>query len=174
VHLYTVCDAPRPEKAELNWDLFHFDGRMLLHGARKVALRPNQSVLQKTLALGGAMRKFGRDQVYLRIALSVEGEKVSEQTVFLAPPRFLSLPPARARLSYRRVSPTAYDVTVRSTTFLHAVAFDIPGEYFRASDNWFDLYPGEARTVRLTLDRPVATALLRKMIQAKSLVDTFA
>ncbi|TFH16912.1 MAG: hypothetical protein E4H02_04365 [Lentisphaerales bacterium] len=39
-------------------------------------------------------------------------------------------------------------VTVTSSVFTHAVHFNIPGDY-RMSDHYFDLLPGERRTVRI-------------------------
>ena len=79
----------------------------LSSGRQPVALRPGESVRQKTLDLAGPMAKHGRDNLYLRIALEIGGVRVSEDTVFLAPPRFLALPKAKTAVAIKMLSPNA-------------------------------------------------------------------
>src|SRR5208283_4775856 len=59
VHLYTVYDAPEPVRGVLRWDLVRFDGKGVSSGRQPVALRPGESVRQKTLDLAGPMAKHG-------------------------------------------------------------------------------------------------------------------
>ncbi len=173
VQLYTVSDAPEPAVGELRWDLFRFDGRVVLGGHRRVALRYGESVRQVTLDLAKPMAAHGRDQLYLRIALEVGGARVSEETVFLAPPRFLALPKTRTTVALRRRSPTQATLTFTSPVFQHRFAFDLPGIAHRSSDNYFELYPRERKTVVVDLERPQAIARLRRALTWRSLVDTY-
>ncbi len=174
VHLYTVSDAPRAATGRLNWELRHFDGRILRRGSRAVVLRPNRGTRRQVLSLRQAMEAYGRDQLYLRVTLRLGREIASEQTVFLAPPRFLSLPRARTRCRCRAVTEKVFEVEIESDGFQHAYALDLPGRDFRASDNWFDLYPGVARKVRVSLSRPLSRAQFEKRLTGTSLVDTYA
>ena len=173
VHLYTVCDAPEPAAGELRWDLCRFDGRVVLAGRKRVALRCGESVRQRTLDLARPIAAHGRDNLYLRIALDVGGARVSEGTVFLAPPRFLALPKARTAATLRLRSPTRAALTFRSPVFQHRFAFDLRGVAHRSSDNYFELYPREAKTVEVALDRPQTAARLRRALTWRSLVDTY-
>ena len=173
VHLHTVYDAPAPARGELRWELFHLDGSSLLRGRKKVALRPDESVRQQTLRLGKLMALHGRDNLHLRIALVIRGRRVSEETVFLSPPRFLNLPRARTKIALRKVSDTEFDFTFRTSTFQHRFAFDLPGLAHRSSDNYFELYPDEPRTIRVALARPATAAVLRKTLVHQSLVDSY-
>ena len=84
-----------------------------------MALRPGESVRQKTLDLAKPMAAHGRDNLYLRIALDVDGATASEQTVFLTPPRFLELPRGKTRTSLRLLTPTRARLTVVSPVFQH-------------------------------------------------------
>ena len=173
VHLYTVCDAPEPRRGELRWTLFHLDDRVLLRGKKPVALRPGESVRQKTLDLGPLMAKHGRDNLHLRIALHSDGARVSEDTVFLSPPRLLQLRPGQVTAGLRLVSPRAAEVTFATTAFLHRFAFDLPGVAHRSSDNYFELYPDEPRTVTLEFTRGQTEGKLRRALVHHSLVDTY-
>jgi beta-mannosidase len=173
IHLYTVYDAPAPSRGELRWELFHLDGRIVARGRKSVVLRPDESVRQQTVRLGRLMARHGRDNLHLRIALLIRGRRVSEETVFLSPPRFLDLPRARTRVAFRKVSVTEFDFTFRTSAFQHRFAFDLPGLVHRSSDNYFELFPDERRTVRVTLVKPATLAKLRKTLVHQSLVDSY-
>jgi beta-mannosidase len=173
VHLYTVYDAPQLASGVLRWDLFHVDGRVVLHGHRKVALRCGESVKQKTLDVAGPMRRHGRDNLYLRLALEINGVRVSEETVFLTSPRFLALPKARTAIAIRMTSPTKATLTFASPVFQHRFAFDLPKLVHRSSDNFFELYPREKKAVEVEFARPQTPARLRRALVHRSLVDTY-
>jgi beta-mannosidase len=173
VHLYTVYDAPSPARGILLWDLFHLDGRILLGGRKQVVLRYGQSVRQHTLDLAAPLARYGRDQLYLRMALEIDGQRVSEETVFLTPPRFLSLPRGKTTVTVRLLGPTQALLTFRSPVFQHRFAFDLTGLPHQAGDNYFELYPDEKKEVRVEFGRPVTKAAVAKALRHQSLVDTY-
>ena len=173
VHLYTVYDAPEPARGELRWALCHFDGRVLRHGRHRVRLHPGESVRQQTLDLAAPMAKHGRDNLYLRVALEIGGGRVSEDTVFLTSPRFLALPRARTRVTVRTLASTRATLTFVSPVFQHRFAFDLPGIAHRSSDNYFELYPREPKTVTVEFARPLTAARLRHRLTWRSLMDTY-
>lgn len=176
VHVHTVYDAPVAARGVLRWDLLHLDGRRLEGGRRSVTLRPGESRRHVTVPVAAAMATHGRDHLYLRIALDVADRTVSEETVFLAPPRFLALPRGRIRTRARAVGRGGreVDVTFQSAVFQHRVHFDLPGVVHEASDNFFELYPNEARTVRVSLARPLTPKAVLARLRTGSLVDTYA
>jgi beta-mannosidase len=173
VHIHTSCDGPKPAVGVVRWDLFHLDGRRLLSGRKRASLRPMRSVRQKTLDLSGPLARFGRENIYLRIALDVAGKRVSEDTVFLTIPRFMDIPAARTRVRMRMTGPGQAEVSFLSPVFQHRFAFDFTGQAFAASDNFFDLYPGEEKRVDVDFAPPVMVAGLKKSITYRSLADTF-
>lgn len=173
VRLFTVYDAPAPAAGLLRWDLFHLDGRVLLSGEKRVRLRHNEAVLQRTLDLAKPLDAHGRDHVYLRIALDVDGDLASEDTVFLAPPRFLALPRAKVKADLRRLDATRALLTLESPVFQHRVAFDFPGLAHTASDNFLELYPREKKQVVVTFAQPAPLARARRLLRLRSLADTY-
>jgi beta-mannosidase len=173
VHIHTSYDRPKASRAVVRWDLFHLDGRRLLSGRKRALLRPMRSVRQQTLDLSGPLARFGRENIYLRIALDVAGKRVSEDTVFLTIPRFMDLPAARTRVAIRMKGPRRAEVAFSSPVFQHRLAFDFAGHAFAASDNFFELYPGEEKRVDVDFARPVTIAALRKSITHRSLADTY-
>lgn len=174
VHLYTVYDAPQAAAGLLLWDLFHVNGRVLLGGQKRVALRYGRSVKQQTLDLAKPIAQHGRDQLHLRIALEIDGARVSEETVFLAPPRFVALPRSRTDVTVRLLTPQRALLTFRSDAFQHRFAFELPGLAHHSSDNYFELYPHEKKEVLVAFDQPTTKAAIAKVLSWQSLADTYA
>jgi beta-mannosidase len=161
-------------RGQLRWDLFDLGGRALLSGRKDVVLRRGASVRQRVLALQRWIGRHGRDRLYLRIALRIGRRTVSEETVFLSPPRFLDLPRGRTAVALRRTGPAQFRLSFTSAVFQHRFAFDLAGLAHASSDNYFDLYPGEPKTVTLDLDRPLARPQVRRRLRYRSLVDSYA
>jgi len=173
VHLYTSSDGPKAETGRLRWDLFHLDGTVVESGSRRVRLEPMRGTRQATLRLGAQLAKFGREHLYLRIALDLGGRCVSSETVLFTLPRFIALPRARPRVKWVRRGRRRAAVTLTSPVFQHRCELDLAGLAFSASDNYFDLYPGEPRTVELELAAPASLAALRRAFRHRSLADTY-
>jgi beta-mannosidase len=171
--LFTVCDAPVATRGTLRWDLFHLDGRVLLSGRKAVVLRQGESLRRKTLRLAKLLARHGRDQVVLRLALEVGGRRVGEDSVFFAPPRFLALPRARTKATIRLTTPRRATFSFTSSAFQHRFSFDLSGIAHHASDNWFELYPGEPKIIEVELDRPQTLARLQRVLTWRSLVDSY-
>ncbi len=174
IHLYTVHDDPTPVRGFLDWKLYHLDGRVLLTGQKSITLRYGQSVKQKTLNLAKLMATHGRDHIYLHIAIDTGAEILSEQTVFLAPPRFLDLPKAKnTKTAIKLLSPTEAELSFTSPVFQHAFTFELSDAFFTATDNGFDLYPNTTKTVLVTLAQPTTKTALADALTHRSLVDSY-
>jgi beta-mannosidase len=145
-----------------------------LSGKKTVYLRPGESVLQRTLDLGKLIASHGRDHVYLRIALDLDDACVSEETVFLTPPRFLELPRAKIKTTLRQLSPTRLLLTLESRVFQHRVAIDLADHAHTTSDNYLELYPGEKKQIVIDCARPLAAAKARDILRVHSLADTYS
>jgi beta-mannosidase len=173
VHLYTVYDAPESKTGALRWDLFHLDGRVLLSGRKRVALCPGESVRQKTLNLAQPLANYGCDHLYLRTRLDLDGRCVSEDTVFLTAPRFLDLPRPKTTVTFHLETPRRATATFLSSGFQHRFAFDLSEVAHLASNNYFELYPNEAKTITLELAQPQTLKKLQRAVSYRSLVDSY-
>lgn len=175
VHLHTICDGPPVRSGGvMSWELLRLDGRVLRQGHKRVALKSGESRRQVTLDLQEPIDAHGRDNLYLRIALELGGECVSEDTVFLCPPRMLELQRARTRVAFTRAGKNVWEISFTSPVFQHRFTFDFPGVKVAAtSDNWFDLYPGRTKRVRVTFAGPANRAALARALRHYSLVDSY-
>jgi beta-mannosidase len=171
-HLYTVYDGPRAASARLRWELRHLDGRTLRSGTKSVRLLPGQSRVQRVLPLVRDMGRHGRENLYLRLGLDVGGERVSDQAVFLTAPRHMPLPRGTISAWVEARSAQEMAVTLTCPVFQHAVELDWPDRPAQASDNYFDLFPGEAKCVHVTFAGPISAADALTLLRLRSLADT--
>ena len=177
VYLHTSYDGARTSaRGTVRWDLLHLDGRRILLGGRKsVSLQPDDE-----RAGAGAstwrpqMEKFreGQDLPADRPG-HWRRKGPSEDTVFLTTPRFMDLPRPRTRVEVRNRPGDKAEVVFTSPVFQHRFAFDIPGHTFTCSDNHFELYPGEPKSVEVGFDSPVGAARLKALITHRSLADAY-
>jgi beta-mannosidase len=121
------------------------------------------------------MRDHGAANIYGRAWLEIDGETVSRQTIPLTAPRFLNLQRAPVETRIEPVPDTehAYSVTLTSDVYQHAVQFHLTNTPHRADDNFFDLFPGESRVVRITLKQPLSLDAVRERLTTMSLVDSY-
>ncbi|HEU5078452.1 MAG TPA: glycoside hydrolase family 2 protein [Opitutaceae bacterium] len=174
VHVWTVYDAPVNAAAEVEWEIYHVDGRSLGRDGKRVQLRYGESRRQCTVKLRKLMAEHGRDNLVMRISLAIDGRCVSEDTVFLVPPRFIELPRGATQVAMRRVGDERhYTLTFTSEVFQHRFWFDLGDGAYEASDNFFELYPKRPKTIQITLAQPLSEAELRDQLRFGSLVDSY-
>lgn len=171
VHLHTVSDLTSDVKGILSWTLFRLDGRALQKGQTNVTLRAGQARRQKTLDFARAMKEHGARHLYLRIRLKTADGHRSEDTVFLTAPRHMDLPKSPIAARVKKISDTEFEIEFRSKTFHHQVQFNLEKIAHRADNNFFDLYPNEARKVRVRTVKSAKPAAIRKKLTLFSLAD---
>jgi len=173
VDIYTVFDGTTDESAELTWSLEHLEKGTIRQGKKSVKLRYGQSVKQIHLDLAKDIKALGAPTLYVRIELQTASGAVSRQTAFLTAPRYMQLQPAVIRRSLKKVAPGVFALSLSSKTYQHAVQFHFRGTAYRAEDNFFDLFPGEKRTVEIRVASDVTSAALDKALEVRSLVDSY-
>ncbi|CAN5572968.1 glycoside hydrolase family 2 protein [soil metagenome] len=173
VHLHTVYEGIHPTSGVLGWTLFHLDGRTLSHGGKKVSLKYGEARLQKTLSFKKDMAKHGSAHIYLRICLVTTDGQTSDSTVFLTAPRYMELPKTPVTHTVSQLSEREFELSFRAKNFHHQMQFELEGISYLAEANFFDLYPSEARKVKITTSRPVAKVDIEKRLTVRSLVDSY-
>src|SRR5262249_17348026 len=141
VNVYTVYDGVEAQDGTVKWSLYKLDNQILEQGQQDVALRYGQSQQLATLDFAAAIAQHGRRQLFLRLWLEIGGQTVSQQTVFFTAPRFLDLRPAPVQHTIQAQADGVFAIEFSSPVFQHSVAFDLAGIEYRASDNFFELYP---------------------------------
>ena len=173
VEAWTVYDAPESAQGKLQWSIMHVDGRTLERGSKMIPLRTGESRCQRVVKLNATLKRFSRDEIYVQLALTIGRKRVSEETVFAAPPRFVQLPRGKTKAAVKMRGDDVAEITFTSSALQHRFAFDLAALDFRSDDNFFELYPKQAKTVMVRLAKPQSTAKLQRALSWRSLVDTY-
>jgi len=173
VNIYTVYDAPEEASGELKWALYHLDGRVLRRGSKKAALTYGKSVLQEKLDFAAEIAKHKAASLVLRTWVEIRRKTAAQSTVFLTAPRMIDLPRAPVDVSIQEMGPKHFEIEFISPVFQHHVEFMLPGLEHRASDNYFDLFPGIPHHVQITTTKSTTVAELLKRLGTMSLADTY-
>lgn len=173
VHLHTVYDGRKKTSGVIRWSLVHLDGRILEAGEKRVSLRFGEARRQKSLDFTKAIETHGARHIYLRISLETDDGQSSRDTVFLTSPKFIELPRDPITVKVAAVSETEFDFTFQSKGFHHQVQFELEGVPHRAGENFFELYPKEPYTLRVTTAKPTTAAKLQKLVITRSLSSSY-
>ncbi|MBN1307502.1 MAG: glycoside hydrolase family 2 protein [Chitinispirillaceae bacterium] len=176
VRLITAYDLSASRRAKLCWDLYRIsDGAVVLHGEKAVTLRPNEAVVQKTVDCTELFSRYAKNDLVMRLTIAGDTGTLSRNTVLFTAPRFIELPKERVRPRIDRTGKNRFVLHFKSTTFQHQVAFHLHETKYRASDNFFDLFPGIVHSVTVTVEeekRPSA-AWVKKRMRIISVAETY-
>ncbi len=150
-----VSDLPTEQCIRLSTGLYRLSGQRLQHEERNLLVEANGKT---RLELNGLQEAaLGQDpaDLWLRVQLEDGEGLVYDQTAFLAPVRQLNLPKPAIRVG-TDASEQQLAVTLESDALAKGVHVSLDGLPGNFSDNFFDLCPGEPKTVHLTLPAPPA------------------
>lgn len=147
LEIWGMNDTLREEEALLTWTLLTVDGEVLAESECPAMLPANQSVRLLPLSLTGV--EFQPERTVLRVRLTQHGRLVNECKYFFAPFANMTAGNAPVDVRVRRLSAGQYEVTLTAECFVWMLHLAEPdGTVY--SDNDFDLWPGEPRTVIVT------------------------
>ncbi len=140
--LYVVSDTAEPFTGMVTIQLIDFDGTIYFadNVVRKIAPMRAEKVMEYTLP---ANRDTTR--LFLAAKLEYNGKTRSRTLSFFSKPKYLKLPLARITHTLKREK-NAIQVTLQTDKFVKGLYLqsNIPGHW---DDNFFDLLPGERRSV---------------------------
>lgn len=150
---YTADPAAEAARGDLAWQVRTWDGRVLKEGRSPVALTPGETpppVEVRWADIAGATP----EAAYLAAELSLGGTAVGRTILAPLPLSKVALPDPGLTVKIRARGHSA-EVTVAAKAVALSVSLEAPGTAGRFDDNFFDLLPGEKRTVRLLAAAPL-------------------
>ena len=169
LELYVVSDRLQPTEGELTLRVVGLRGGSTERLSRKVLIPANASTKLFTLTLDELLDGTAPEQCVVRAELRT-GKRLYTNNCFLVQQKQMDYPDAKVT---RRVKPAdgGYEVTLQSDCFVRGLYLSVEGELLHFSDNFFDLLPGEPRTVS------VRTMLPQEEFESRlgtlSLADTY-
>jgi len=172
VDVYVVSDKLQPLSGTVHMRLLDFSGTVLLEQTKDVQI-PAQSnaiyfsVDKSALAAKGDLRKS-----FLVFDLEMGGKRVSRNLIFFDRTQNLELPVMPKMEASVSKTGDAYTITLQSAKLARSVYLSFSDLNVQASDNYFDLLPGETATI--TLKSAATLDQIKSGLKVTSLTDAFA
>jgi len=172
--IHAVYDGIKAVDVNYSWTLFHVEnGEVLRSGGKKLRLEPNTSTLVEIIDFSDEIEKAGREKIVLQTRLEAEGLSSSENTTLFTPPRKLEFSKQLPDVEINEKD-GAFEVRFLSGVFLpHVMVHFENGADFRASDNFFDLFPGQAKVITLKSLPTMNLSDLKKNLRVTSLANHY-
>ncbi len=160
LEIWGMNDTRFPKEADLSWTLMTLDGKVLLEGQSGVHLGENQSIRLTEVDLTGTV--FDPADAVLRARLTEDGQCISETKYFFAPFARTLTPDARIHTQVQALGPGRYALCLMADRFVWMLHLAQP-EGTEFTDNDFDLWPGEEKTVIVTTSGEEYIPVLHRM-----------
>ncbi len=141
-----VSDSLSNTAAELELVVMDFSGRKGFTRTLPVAIRANSSQLCCSLPAAELLAGFERSSALLRLTLRVGELLLASDIHYFAPVKSLTLPPCTLDAGVT-AAPGGCVITLRSSSLAKNLCLECSDPEGFFSDNYFDLLPGEGRTI---------------------------
>jgi beta-mannosidase len=171
VDVYVVSDKLEPLSGTIHTRLLDFSGKVLTDKTQDVQIPAQSSAIYFTLDEKELLANADPKESFLVFDLTVAGHSVSRNLIFFDTMHNLDLPKSvKIDASVENLN-GSYTVTLRSSVLARDVYLSFGDLDVQTADNYFDLLPGEAVTVKLKT--PSSIDQLKSSMQVQSLTDAF-
>jgi beta-mannosidase len=173
VDVYVVSDKLQPLSGTIHTRLLDFSGKVLTEKTQDVQIPAQSSAVYFTLDQKELLTNADPKNIFLVFDLTIGGQGVSRNLLFFNTMHNLDLPKSVKIEALLENSNGSYAVTLRSPALARSVYLSFGDLDVQTSDNYFDLLPGEAVTVKLKTPSTVSLDQLKSSIGVQSLTDAF-
>jgi beta-mannosidase len=149
VDVYVVSDKLQSLSGTIHMRLLDFSGNSLLEQTKEVQVSAQSSAIYFTVDKAALSAKGDPHRTFLVFDLEVAGKKVSRNLIFFDVTHDLDLPVAPKIETSFNQSGGDFTITLQSQKLARSVYLSFGDLDVQSSDNYFDLLPGEAVTIRL-------------------------
>jgi beta-mannosidase len=170
VDVYVVSDKLVPLTAQVRTRLLDFSGKVLMEKTQDIQVPAQSSAVYFTLDRKEILADAAPSKTFLVFDLDAAGQKVSRNLIFFDTMHNIDLPAGHVEASLETAG-NGYAVTLRSAALARSVYVSFGDLDVQTSDNYFDLLPGEAVTIKLKASASLDQ--LKQSMQVISLTDAF-
>ena len=176
VDMWIVNDRPCKVQADLRWKCVTMKGEKLSAGTRELNLKKESVLKLQSMSFEELTGDVSQKDAVLILELSdaVSSQILSTRQLLLVKDRDAALPKPDIRCNTRMTASDdggRYEVTLFSDTFAHIVLVRLEGLHGNFSDNFFDLAPGQEKTVDICLPEGMTKEEADEKLQIRSFVD---
>lgn len=171
VDVYVVSDQLQPLSGAIHARLLDFSGNVLLDQAANIKIPAQSSTIYFTLEKAVLSAKGDLRRSFLVLDLEAGGKRISRNLQFFGVTHDLELPVAPKIERSIDKSPEGYVIALKSPQLARSVYLSFGDLDVEASDNYFDLLPGEP--VELKVKSSASLEQIKSTLKITSLTDAF-
>ncbi len=168
VDTYIVSDKLQPVPATLHIRTMDLSGRVFFEQSKDMTIPPASSVVAITTPRSELTKGISGNRSFAVFELVVGGKLASRNLLFFAPARELELSPTAIA---KKWSADGRDLELSSPQLARHVYVSFGDLDATASDNYFDLLPGESVTLHIKTSEKVDA--LKQTLTVQSITDAF-
>jgi beta-mannosidase len=173
IELVTVYDGPEPWSGKVGFTLYELGGRVVAKGSENVTLSYGEANMHRSLTFEKPFAAIGKQKLVLHLFAMDDSRLVAENTVLFTGPRFMDLVRERLLPKVKKTGPKTFELTFTSKTFQHQTYVNVENSAYRASDNYFDLFPKIKKTITIEAAKPLDALSFKKRLRVMSLADSY-
>ena len=152
INIYILNDKAEDKKLTLKCKIFDFESGIIQEKSRDFTVEALRNEKVFTLYEKQLKAKYDLSRIGVKAELYENGELLSEKTYLFRPEKALNLKAPEMSL-HTELEGDEIAITVKSDIFARLVRIESSLSTLPLSENYFDLLPGESRTVRMKLDK---------------------
>ena len=151
VKLFILNDKPEKQNLTLKCKIFDFEKGIIQEKSRDFEVGALENLECFTLYEKQLARHFDLDRIGVKAELYKDDELINEKTYLFKPEKELKLTKPEMKLTAEVIG-DEIAITVKSDRFARLVRIESSLSTLPLSENYFDLLPGESKTVTMKLD----------------------
>lgn len=166
INFYVLNDKNEQQQVTLRCEIFNFSKGIMKTFETAADMKPLENIKLAELPIASLKNKYKLSQTGIRAVLSASGTVVNEKTFLFKSEKNLDLPKADIRLE-KNVDGEKIVVKATSDRFARLVQLYCDSATLPFSDNYFDLLPGETKTVSIPIEGKVSADEQMNSISAR-------
>lgn len=146
VSVFVVSDLLQTQQGELIVEVCDFSGNKIFQHQQKLEIKGNTSQKVYNKQIEELLRQNDVTNHYLSLAVTVAGEVITRNSYYFESPRNLRLPTPNVKHKICQID-NHYHVELSADVLTKNLYLEFTGQMGNFSDNFFDLLPGETKTV---------------------------
>lgn len=151
VKLHILNDLPEKQSLTLKCRIFDFENGVIQEKSRNFTVDALQNTECFTVFEKQLKNKFDLTRTGIKAELYRNGELINEKTYLFKPEKYLKLKAPQLKME-TAIDKDEIAITVKSDIFARLVRVESSLSTLPLSENYFDLLPGESKTVSMNLD----------------------
>ncbi|MCX6290446.1 MAG: glycoside hydrolase family 2 protein [Bacteroidetes bacterium] len=169
--VYVSSDQPGNLSAKFKLKLIDFNGNILWGDSGNISVAYESAAKIYMIPLKEILTNVQPARVFLKMVVEKDKNVLTENLFYFTGPKNLMLDKTDIQYVFSKTKDNRQAVTVSSKTFAKNVFIDFGDANVKLSDNYFDLLPGEKKTI--TVQNSMSSEELARKIKIKSLIDSY-